>query len=464
MHRRDRTGRQKIRFVAPAILGAAIYLAAVPSSLADTRPPGALLPLLKPSTTLTSVASTAIVSGSASESSFVLPTLRPVAATAPSTSSKGTAKSAPATSAANDLRYNTVIVKQGDSLLATLVRGGVSAADAHRNLSKISAQIDARKLQPGDKLTLGFVSDTKGRHLALLRWNGKRGHSASVALLPRALQSAPAAEVASTSAPTADPKNAAAPKDAAAGMVQKTLAVRGSPSLPRVLSGLGLPAEVSEQLMMTLSQSRKPPVHGELLTIAYFVPNEGTAGATPRLNYAAYKGKDGKQHVLRFAAYASPTALQHVDVMPAAMVALWDPLPGAKISSPFGWRIHPVFHTRLFHKGCDYEARAGTPVMAAADGLVEDVGRRGNYGNYILIRHSGRLETAYAHLAGFAPTVAAGTMVRRGEVIGYVGMTGVATGPHLYYEIIVDGRQIDPEGAALKQATKAYLTQTATIN
>ena len=92
-------------------------------------------------------------------------------------------------------------------------------------------------------------------------------------------------------------------------------------------------------------------------------------------------------------------------------------------------------------------SRAGTPVMAAADGLVEDVGRRGNYGNYILIRHSGRLETAYAHLAGFAPTVAAGTTVRRGEVIGYVGMTGVATGPHLYYEVIVDGRQIDPEGS-----------------
>jgi murein DD-endopeptidase MepM/ murein hydrolase activator NlpD len=361
------------------------------------------------------------------------------------------------TSAANGLRYNTVIVKQGDSLLATLVRGGVSAADAHRNMSKISAQIDARKLQPGDKLTLGFVSDNKGVHLALLRWNSKRGRSASVALLPRALQSAPAAVVASASAP------AAAPKDAAAGMTQKTLAVRGSPALPRVLSGLGLPAEVSEQLMMTLSQSRKPPVHGELLTIAYFVPSDGTSGAAPRLNYAAYKGKDGKQHVLRFAAYASPPALQHVDVTPAAMVALWDPLPGAKISSPFGWRIHPVFHTRLFHKGCDYESRAGTPVMAAADGLVEDVGRRGNYGNYILIRHSGRLETAYAHLAGFAPSVSAGTMVRRGEVIGYVGMTGVATGPHLYYEVIVDGRQIDPEGTALKQATKAYLTQTATI-
>ena len=133
MHRRDRTGRQKIRFVAPAILGAAIYLAAVPSSLADTRPPGALLPLLKPATALTSIAATASVSNSARDSSFVLPALRPASATATSTSGKSTTtgksttKSAPVTSAAatsagSNLRYNTVTVKPGDSLLATLVR------------------------------------------------------------------------------------------------------------------------------------------------------------------------------------------------------------------------------------------------------------------------------------------------------------------------------------------------------
>ena len=222
MHRRDRTGRQKIQFVAPAILGAAIYLAAVPSSLADTRPPGALLPLLKPATTLTSVAATASVSR-ASDSSFLMPALRPATVTstpskttaknAPvtSTSGKSTAKSAPVTSApvtsaGSNLRYNTVTVKSGNSLLATLVRGGVSAADAQRNMSKISAQIDARKLQPGDKLTMGFVSDKKGRHLALLRWNSKRGRDVSVALLPRALQSAPAAVVASASAPTEEPR------------------------------------------------------------------------------------------------------------------------------------------------------------------------------------------------------------------------------------------------------------------
>jgi murein DD-endopeptidase MepM/ murein hydrolase activator NlpD len=442
-----------IRFVAPALLGAAIQIAAVPSQ-ADTLRNSSPLPLLKPSDMPAQIASTAIGPGDSAlgDASFTLPALRPISYSM----GAGVPSSAAALVSADNapgLRYNTVVVRPGDSLLATLVRGGLPAADAHRSLPKISAQIDARKLQPGDKLTLGLFSDGKGRHLATLRWSSKHGRGASVVLLPRALQQQGSRQTAAAAVP-----------ENTGGMVLKTLAVRGSPALPRVLSGLGLPSQVGEQLMMTFSQSRRPPVHGEMVTIAYYMPADAAAGQAPRLSYAAYRGTDGKQHVLRYTSYASPPALQQVDVMPAAMVALWDPLPGAKISSPFGWRIHPVFHTRLFHKGVDYEAHAGTPVMAVADGVVEDVGRRGNYGNYILIRHSGRLETAYAHLAGFAATVSAGTSVRRGEVIGYVGMTGVATGPHLYYEVIVDGRQIDPEGWALKQATKNYQTLTAGIN
>ncbi len=146
------------------------------------------------------------------------------------------------------------------------------------------------------------------------------------------------------------------------------------------------------------------------------------------------------------------------------MVALWQPLPGARISSPFGWRVHPVLHTRRFHKGVDYEAALGTPVIAAADGVVEDFGRRGNYGNYIRLRHSNRLETAYAHLSAFSATLTVGMTVHRGDVIGYVGMTGIATGPHLYYELLVDGRQIDPEGSVLKDAIRhQQMPQTASI-
>jgi murein DD-endopeptidase MepM/ murein hydrolase activator NlpD len=425
-----------IRYVAPALLTAAVLAASMPSSLADNSKPLVVGPKPRP----TAMANT----GAASQNPSATPSnpdsgfMRPVVAPGASGLKIRAALADPESTA---LRYVTVILKPGDSLLAALVRGGLSAAEAYRDLVKLGGQIDARKLKPGDQLVLGFFSGRNRKRLATLTLNGRRGKIASVVLMPGAVP---------TKALSAD-----------RGMIVKTLAVRGSPSLPRLLTELGLPPQVSEQIILAISQSRKPPVHGEMLRIVYQVPRAAGSGSVPRLSYASYTGRDGKAHVLHYTALPTPAGLQHVDVMPAAMVALWDPLPGARISSPFGWRLHPVFHTRLFHKGVDYESAAGTAVIAAADGVIEDAGWRGNYGNYVRIRHSGRLETAYAHLAGFAPDLGLGAPVRRGEIIGFVGMTGVATGPHLYYEVLVDGRQIDPEGSALKEATRRLTTQTA---
>ena len=334
-----------------------------------------------------------------------------------------------------------VTMKRGDSLFSALRRGGVPAAEAYRDLPKLKGRIDARKLMPGDKLTLRFLAGGKGRQLASVSWTGKHGKSGAVAMLATGYEPALV---------SIDPN-----------MVLKMLAVQGSPSLPRVLAASNLPPQVSEQVVMTLSQSKRPPVHGELVTIAYAVSAGPQAGAAAELRYIAFIGRDGKQHKLQYRPIAMPAPLQHVDILPATMVALWNHLPGAQISSPFGWRIHPVLQVRLFHKGVDYEASAGTPVRAAADGVIEDYGYRGNYGNYIRLRHTGRLETAYAHLAGFSPVLAAGASVHRGDVIGYVGSTGISTGPHLYYEVLVDGRQIDPEGSALKEATRHLEIQTA---
>ncbi len=430
-----------IRFVAPVFLGAALLLAATPSSLADKLKIDSPLPMLKPETFMTATMPSTDMPGSSArvDGNPMLPTLRPATAAAALVAAAQHLGSAPPPG----VSHATVVVLKGDTLLNLLARGGLSPAEVQHDIVKLKDRIDARKLQPGDKLVLGILTDRKGKRLATLEWRSRRAKTVSIALLPAA--TGPAAA------------------EAESGMVLKSLAVRGTPALPRALAELGLPPQVREQVVMAMSQAGRQPVHGELLKIVYLVPKDPAGGAVPRLSYAAYKGRDGRQHLLHYTSVAAPQPLQQVDVMPAAMVALWDPLPGARISSPFGWRIHPVFHVRMFHKGVDYEAAAGTPVMAAADGIVEDVGPRGNYGNYILVRHSARLETAYAHLAGFAPLVAVGTPVHRGDVIGYVGMTGVATGPHLYYEVLVDGRQIDPEGSALKEATKHFATQTARI-
>ncbi len=124
---------------------------------------------------------------------------------------------------------------------------------------------------------------------------------------------------------------------------------------------------------------------------------------------------------------------------------LLKPLQYRRISSRFSLgRYHPILHKIRAHKGIDYAADRGTPVMATADGVVTFRGRDGGYGNLIEIRHPNGWRTRYGHLNGFARGLHVGTRVHQSEVIGYVGMTGLATGPHLHYEMIRGGRQIDP--------------------
>lgn len=121
------------------------------------------------------------------------------------------------------------------------------------------------------------------------------------------------------------------------------------------------------------------------------------------------------------------------------------PVEFRRISSRFNPnRLHPIHNVRRAHQGVDYAAATGTPIMATADGVVTTRGVQGGYGNMVQIRHSNGYVTRYAHMSGFASDVRQGTRVSQGKVIGYVGMTGTATGPHLHYELHKDGRAVDP--------------------
>lgn len=123
----------------------------------------------------------------------------------------------------------------------------------------------------------------------------------------------------------------------------------------------------------------------------------------------------------------------------------------ARMTSGFGWRTHPVLKDKRFHRGVDYAAPKGTPVYATEDGIVGRAGWRGNYGKLVTIKHSDHVETFYAHLSGFAPGIRPGAGVKKGDVIGYVGMTGLATGNHLYYEVVVNNEHVDPLAADLNE-------------
>ena len=131
---------------------------------------------------------------------------------------------------------------------------------------------------------------------------------------------------------------------------------------------------------------------------------------------------------------------------------LRSPVEFSRISSGFGTRFHPIFKNWRAHTGVDFAAPQGTRVLASADGVVVSAGVRGGYGNAIELRHGGSVTTLYGHLSRFAPGIKAGVHVHQGEPIGYVGMTGYATGPHLHYEYRVAGVYQDPLKVALPKA------------
>jgi murein DD-endopeptidase MepM/ murein hydrolase activator NlpD len=120
------------------------------------------------------------------------------------------------------------------------------------------------------------------------------------------------------------------------------------------------------------------------------------------------------------------------------------PLDFLRVTSSFGMRRHPILGFSRMHQGVDFAAREGAPVLAAADGVVTQAGLAGGYGNLIRINHAGGWATGYAHLSAYAPGISLGASVTRGEVIGFVGHTGLATGPHLHFEVSLAGVKLDP--------------------
>jgi murein DD-endopeptidase MepM/ murein hydrolase activator NlpD len=115
-----------------------------------------------------------------------------------------------------------------------------------------------------------------------------------------------------------------------------------------------------------------------------------------------------------------------------------------RLASGFGMRFHPLLNERRMHTGVDWATSPGTPILAAGSGVIEEAGRKGQYGNYVRIRHPNGYHTAYGHMLRFRKGVAAGAKVRQGEIIGYVGSTGLASGPHLHYEVLINSRFVDP--------------------
>jgi len=140
------------------------------------------------------------------------------------------------------------------------------------------------------------------------------------------------------------------------------------------------------------------------------------------------------------------------------------PINGARLSSGFGFRKHPILGYNKLHQGTDFAARRGTPVMASGSGTVERASWFGAYGKYVRIRHNSTYKTAYAHLSKFGRNIKAGKKVRQGQIIGYVGSTGRSTGPHLHYEVLVNNKRINSQRLKLPSGKKLSKNEMKNFN
>lgn len=171
------------------------------------------------------------------------------------------------------------------------------------------------------------------------------------------------------------------------------------------------------------------------------------AGQTVRTGEAMFvslQTRNGLKSFYRFKAPDGSPDWYDPDGRTARKFLMKTPINGARLSSGFGLRTHPVMGFTRFHRGVDFAAPIGTPIMAAGDGVVEQVGWGGGLGKMVRLRHADGYETIYGHMSNFARGLNPGDQVRQGQLIGYVGSTGMSTGPHLHYEVIIRGEHINP--------------------
>ena len=244
--------------------------------------------------------------------------------------------------------------------------------------------------------------------------------------------------------------------------VKRSLARVAAPitsSLYLAGEGQGLPANVLAELIRIYSWDvdfQRDIREGDAFEVTYeeVRDEEGRLVHAGTVHFAALTLSGDRRPLYRFVTAAGDVDYFDDKGQGARKALMRTPIDGARLSSGFGKRRHPVLGYNKMHRGVDFAAPQGTPIYAAGDGVVTFAGRKGGYGNYINIRHNGRYHTAYAHMKGFARGMSRGKRVRQGEVIGYVGTTGRSTGPHLHYEILVDGGQVNPLSVRMPSGRK----------
>jgi murein DD-endopeptidase MepM/ murein hydrolase activator NlpD len=336
------------------------------------------------------------------------------------------------------LRREVVEVSTGDTLMDLLTSAGVDRRDAYLAIEALSEVFSPRKLRPGHEVVLTATPAEGGDD------GGDRLVSLSLAPdVDRDVVVLPANG--SYAAQTIE-------RPLKAELVSAEATIRTS--LFEAAAEAGVPPPVLVEMIRTFSfdvDFQRDVQPGDKLKLIYkrLLDENGDLAKTGELFYAqlTLSGRDyGLYRFVDKEGFEDYYSAQGKSVRKALMRT---PIDGARLSSGFGKRRHPVLGYTKMHKGTDFAAPTGTPIYAAGNGTVVRASRYGGYGNYVRIRHNSTYDTAYAHMHGFAKGVRAGRRVKQGQVIGYVGSTGRSTGPHLHYEVMVNGKQVNPRSIKL---------------
>ncbi len=340
-------------------------------------------------------------------------------------------------------------VSSGDTIMGMLQGAGVPAKDANAVVEAMKPLYSPRNIRSGQTFEATFGRAETGKadaHAATLDDDGD-----SVATRTRRLLSlsfSPSIEHQIT-------VKLNAPEGYIAQEVQKSLEGHYQHAGATIDSSLylaamqaGIPANIVVEMirMFSYDVDFQRDVHpGDTFEVFYnhlFTP-EGQP-ARPGEVLEATMTLSGRKHTLYHFDGADDTEYFDADGRSAKGMLMKTPVDGARISSTFGRREHPILGFTRMHKGIDFAVPQGTPVMAAGGGTISYAGRASGFGNLLVIAHANGYSTAYAHLSRFGAGMRLGTRVRQGEVVAYSGMTGLATGPHLHYEIRVHDAQVNP--------------------
>ena len=337
----------------------------------------------------------------------------------------------------------TLQVSYGSTLMDMLMNLGISTAEASEAIDSLRDVYDVKSLRAGQDVTVTFNHAEDGLG---------RGDLLSIALSPD-----PARTVTVNRTSDAQFSAQESRRQLSREIVHYSGAIHNS-MFDSALNA-GVPNAIIGSMIKALSYDvdfQRDVQAGDSFDVMFegYYDAKGKLIRTGEMLYAAVTLAGHPIAMYRFEDNQGTVGFFNEKGESLKKALLRTPVDGAKITSGFGMRMHPLLGYTKMHKGVDFGVPTGTPIMAAGDGTVELAGYNGAYGNYVRIRHGNNFGTAYAHMSRIAQGIYTGKRVTQGQIIGFVGATGRATGPHLHYEILNGSAQVNPTSIKVPTGTK----------